>query len=472
MRLSAAHGLWVKALHNSCLCDGFKPVGRGSVLAACLLHLSQVHQIQVSVVGLRPWRGAVLRRFFPRGDNRDLRAALFLDTALIAYCLSADFTRPRSCVVVGFLFVLATSIHISNVLTGPFVLVLIASKAGPSTRLRSLTLVGLTILLGMATLVLMMLIGSGRLLWPPDLLAILPRPEHSPPRTLIGTLGRSLYGFSRTVAYLPDFIDLSAGYAAAYVAAGSALTLLVLFLATRGFVKYLPHDRVLIAGLGLLLTPVAAVGTYYYPSDPERWLFLMPAFWLVMGLIWDRYQPEAGACLTPHSSQVVLAGIVVCLGLYNAIFGLLSETKLNRRLTGLQRLTSLSTPEDVVISPAGIKDPILEFYLGSAPRFENLNLTKLVNQCSTEPKCLQANLCSRIRESLERDRRVFAYNLVGEGHVKARGHPWAFFPEPFGPETFLKIIEEFDPKIVVQPSKTSTGTYQLHLKPSVHIQPD
>ena len=32
-----------------------------------------------------------------------------------------------------------------------------------------------------------------------------------------------------------------------------------------------------------LALPFTAIGVYYYGSDSERWLFLMPAAWLILG---------------------------------------------------------------------------------------------------------------------------------------------------------------------------------------------
>ena len=327
--------------------------------------------------------------------------ALFLDTCLMAYCLNADFTRLSSSLLAGVLFVLAVTIHITNVLLGPIILVLVARKAGPSRSLRRLTLLGATVALGAVTIAFMMLHGRGRSIWPPDFMAVLPRPDPSPPSTIVGSLSRSLYGFARTVAYLPDFVQASRGYLAVYAFSACVVVLLVLVIAARGFIQQLPHDRPLIAGLALMVIPFVVLGFGYYPSDPERWLFLMPPFWLVLGLIWDRYQPHPAAWLRRPTSQCLLAGVVVGLGVYNAAFGLFPDTQSSRYLTGLRELTKRTVPHDLVISPAGIKGTILEFYLGSAPDFENLRLTELVARYPSDPAAMSTELRSANRTSTE-----------------------------------------------------------------------
>ena len=103
-----------------------------------------------------------------------------------------------------------------------------------------------------------------------------------------------------------------------------------------------------------LVAPFAAIGVYYFPSDPERWLFLLPVVWLLIGLVWDRYLPSSRSLLTPSRSVALLLVLVGTIGCYNTFAKILPEAKHDRDLSGLQQLDAVASDQDLVISPSGI----------------------------------------------------------------------------------------------------------------------
>ena len=75
---------------------------------------------------------------------------------------------------------------------------------------------------------LLMLLGQGARIWPPDISAIAPKPEPQPSGSLLGRLARVLYGMSRTIAFLPDFVNLRGAHATMYVVVAMLVILVVI----------------------------------------------------------------------------------------------------------------------------------------------------------------------------------------------------------------------------------------------------
>ena len=153
--------------------------------------------------------------------------ALFLDVAVVAYCLHADFRSPFSSVVAGSLFVLAIGLHVENLVLGPFILLLIGWRAGRARALNAVVIFAATAMLTLGTLSLLMLLGQGARIWPPDVSAIA-KPAPQPSGSLLGRPARVLYEISRTIAFLPDFVNLRGAHATMYVVVAMLVILVVI----------------------------------------------------------------------------------------------------------------------------------------------------------------------------------------------------------------------------------------------------
>jgi hypothetical protein len=387
--------------------------------------------------------------------------ALFLDVLLMAYCLHANFRRASSAALAGLLFVLATGLHVTNALLGPFILAVIGRRAGRERALCAIVAFAAASVLALGAMGLLLLLGHGARLWPPDLSAITPKPDPQPSGSVLGRLARFFYGMSRAIAFLPDFVDLHRAHTTVYVILGVLVILLVMRLARPGSRRQRLFEPPFPAALALLVVPFVVVGFAYYPSDPERWLFLLPVIWLVLGRVWDLYQPVGGEFLTRSRSKSLLAALVMLLGLYNSVFGVLPEARANRDLEGMRRLIQYAAPADLVISPSGVTGAVYEFYLGSPPYFENFKLLSLARTYPGDPTRAQIELRDATADALRRGRRVWVYDLLGEGRVKHQGFPWSYLPESYGPETFLSVLEAFPAEVVVPPSRASVGLYRL-----------
>jgi len=386
--------------------------------------------------------------------------ALFLDVAVVAYSLRSTFTWDRDAVGASLLLVLAVGFHVTNVLMLPFVIALVIGRAPQDRILRTLLCGSATFLLGMGAIVCLTWLGPGRAEWPPDLALILPHRGTQPALDLVGFLSRAAYGFARTVAFLPYIRELGTALAVLYVVVAGGVFLLWAHLARKGFLADLGKNGRLLSMLLLLAAPFIFVGLCYYPSDPERWLFLMPPFWLVIGLAWDQHDPATCRRTVSWDSPILLGAIVIGVGAYNAA-ALLPDVLANRGLAGLRELSKLTTDDDLVISPSGVTGRINEFYLDRLITAENLTLMALVREHGADLHGTQADLADRIDRALQEGRRVFVFGLIGEGHEKQRGYPWAYMEHDYGPETFLAVLEKYGQDPICPPSRKYVGIIRL-----------
>lgn len=302
---------------------------------------------------------------------------------------------------------------------------------------------------------------------------ILPIGDPQPPLSVTGRAARAAYGLARTMAWLPPARNISASFTVGYLSVMLTGSGALLFLARTGLFKNLRAYNLLFGFLALFAVPFIGMGLSYFPSDPERWVFLLPVIWMLIGLIVNEYLWASSPHFPSHRTVVpLLAAVVVLLGLYNGLYKLFPESRHNRDLSGLSELASTASSTDLVISPGGISGPIYELFLGKRVTFANLTIVSLVEKHGANKGRLQSDLETRIREQLKTGGHVYVYGLIGEGHRKGENYPWAHVTHfDYGPETFLTIFEQFERHEVVSPTPAHTGTFRLTLKPTAFIAP-
>jgi hypothetical protein len=291
---------------------------------------------------------------------------------------------------------------------------------------------------------------------------VLPEADVEPALGAAGRLSRAAYGIVRTVVWLPPFRDADRRTLAG-VGAGAALGLAFLaFVASRGLGARLRRRPADLAWFALAAAPFTAMGMAYYPSDPERWLFLLPLVWLAVGLAVCEYRPPEGARVGRSLAVWGVAALVACIGAYNAAAKLYPESRGDRRLAGLQALGRTASAGDLVVCPSTLKGPILEFFPTGPLEFDEAAIERLVERRGDDAEAVYAELRSRIDRTLGSGRDVYAFDLFNEGHEAMRGSPWSRFSNPrYAPEAFLKALSEYSPEPIHPPSAERCGIYQL-----------
>jgi hypothetical protein len=384
--------------------------------------------------------------------------ALTLAVALATVCVRTGLHTAGQAAAAALLFVLAVGVHVTNVLTLPFVLAVLLTSArrhgwGATAAFGAVVLGG-ALVLGSA-----LVLGVPTETGGPNWGRLVPAGDPHPSMSAGARVGRAVYGFFRTFAWIAPYHEVSraflAGHAAVFLLAG----LLVVFVAGRGFLGDLGRYRWPALLLLLLVLPFVAIGLAYYPSDPERWLFLMPPVWLVLGVIWrdDRAGPDARP--SPAVARGLLLLVVLVMGSYNALFKLWPETRASRELDGLTELQRLTSSNDLVVADSGLRGVTEEFLLRRPLRCDVLALDRLMlEEHRRDVAACRADLRRQVADALARGRRVLVFGLLGEDLAEGRGYPWAH-AQPLGytPRSMLSVLEEFHPVPVVRADADHVG---------------
>ncbi len=396
-------------------------------------------------------RGSTIEAYAP---------ALCADVALVAFIVKAQLRPFAFACIAGVLFLVALGFHVTNVLMGPLVIALLVNRVGRKRAIPTLVLFGATVSVGVAIFITGLMLARGLSLWPPDFLVVIPTGDPQPTMSIVARLGRALYGMARTVAYLPPVRELTPIFSLTYMATFGTVGLGLLYFAWRGLFLRISGYASLLTLLAIGSLPFIVMGVYYFPSDPERWLFVLPVVWFVIGLIMDSSR-QTYLQTRGQTPLRVLAILVGCLALYNAS-QLFPQTKMNRELSGLHELAKRVSTDDLVISPAGVNSRIYEFFIEPYPSFRNLTIVALVERFGGDQQKLEIELRRQIRETLGEAHRVYVHRIMNEDHRKGENYPWAHLTQfDYGPDTFIAMLGEFSLKPVVTPTPDSAGTFQL-----------
>ena len=388
--------------------------------------------------------------------------ALLLDVALVAVCVNCDLATWRGGIGAGLLFALAVGLHATNVLMLPFVLVFVYRSARRRSLLAAGWLAG-TVALAALLMAAGVLIGEGARLWPPELRGLIPQGDPEPAMSVPARLGRAGYGIARTLAWLPPSWELTRTYAVCFGAAVFMAGLLFLVVARRGLLQDAARYRSLWLLAAVLAGPFLILGVTYYPSDPERWLFLTPLFWLVVALAWHEYRPAAGSWLTSYRARALLVGAIVVLAAVNIGLKLWPEARSNRDLAGLKALAQIAEPGDLVIASSDKSPLVAEFVLHRPQAYDVFPLDVLMlHDHRGDMPAGQQELRDTVRRALDRGRRVVVFQLIDEDLASGRGYPWAWVAnDGYTPETIIYVLHEFHPEPLQQPTAESPSIFRL-----------
>ena len=388
--------------------------------------------------------------------------ALLLDMALVAVCLNYDLATWRGGVGAGVLYALAVGTHASNILLLPFVLVFLYRDVRKRCLWTSSWFVG-TVLVAALLMAAGTLIGLGASLWPPDWRRLIPQADPEPTMSLLARLGRTVYGIARTLAWLPPSWELTRTYVICYTLALLVAGLLFLAVARRGFFQVLGRYRTHGLLAILLVVPYFVLGVSYYPSDPERWLFLTPLFWLLVALAWVEYRPAVGAWLTTTRARWFLASLIVALAAANTFLQLWPEARSNRDLAGFHALADTAQAGDLVIAIGGKSDLDEEYILQRPLTYDVYALdTLMLREHCRDVRGAQEALRNRVSGALRQGQRVLVFQLIDEGLQTGRGYPWSFVAnDGFSPDTLLSVLAEFRPEPLRPPTAECAGIYRL-----------
>jgi hypothetical protein len=355
----------------------------------------------------------------------------FVTAGLYAMSRFAETGRPAWAAAMGACTGLAALFHLVTATLGAAaVLLIIRAGQGSPTTIRdreragcgnpSLTVASLCAYLVTAAVVFggpVLLFGLVMLRLPstPAVVRWLLTADHGYPVPFgVLSLPRAAYGFLRTLIALDSF--WTAPLAQTVLKAGGML-LGFGWLAWQWRTHRIRLSR-LLRTLTIALVPFAALqiglGVYYFGSDSERWVFLMPVCWLIAG---------AGAAELPARQRMLAALSVAALALVNLTQGigpLATDRSTPERVRALTRL--LDRP-GVVVTPGHDWLSYFHFFAPEQRDTEILSLFLLAREHPGEPDAVLGEVRRRLDAARRNSRPVLLLRVL-DPHENFHEDPW------------------------------------------------
>jgi hypothetical protein len=256
--------------------------------------------------------------------------------ATLALLLTLTLRAPLARALAGGL---AIALHLEHVLLLPFLL----CEAGPTVAL-SAALLG-AFAYAIPTLVVLRMEPLAALQW-------ILSSSHGFPDALGASIAGVVFGGARTFAAAPFPYEAPARTFVPQMIVGAFALVGTAWISRNQPAPFGLRRRSIVA----FLLPYAAFGLFFFPSESERWLFLLPLFWA-----WS-----AGALArAPRPAALGL----VALGLYNGLFGVLPR-RARSGLAQARAARAALAPGDLILAPGHGWDEYVDLAARLPPRSE------------------------------------------------------------------------------------------------------
>jgi len=226
------------------------------------------------------------------------------------------------------------------------------------------------------------------------------------------SIPRALYGFARTFVYLEFFWD-----APKWVVALKILGFLAAAVwATRGirsvWTRLSPTAQVVLGSLSVFVLLEVAFGVYFYPSDTERWIFILPVIWLVLA--------AHLSLLDVRRRRIAAAGLALmfAINLVQAIWPAATDSAPKDRVQALDAVL----PRDALAVTPG--QDWLDYYRYYTSRdLDSLDLVVMAIQHGGDPAGFYAKLDAGIAAARRAGRSVVMIRIL-DPTENYRRSPW------------------------------------------------
>jgi hypothetical protein len=390
------------------IATAFSSIG-GGLACACLFALT-VRLGGKLWAGLLAAAGICVSYGFYRasGDVEAYSMAVAVITAIAALLLRRS-DEPEAgwgtAIIAGLLLGLTTLLHTSLVLLTPFVLLACWRATGSWTKAIVAICIGGLLSMSSFLAVSMGVLGqdaSGTVAW---LMTADNGYAQSPSFSLsylLRNLARLFYGMGRTLIHSPAPDRLGSEVSVHLSALGIGYLLAAVAVIVVGLVRTDKDRRHALWPLWLWAAPLVVFGFIFFPAATERWVMVLPCFWLVLSL-----------ALTTVSRRDLIVGASVALVAIPLVANILTirqERELDRRTLERSRaISALLEPGDMLLYPGHTWDEYIGFY-ETAP-VERFILASFAGEEQGDAEALLERLRRRVDATHERDGRVIAVRI-------------------------------------------------------------
>ncbi len=226
------------------------------------------------------------------------------------------------------------------------------------------------------------------------------------------SLPRALYGFARTFVYLEFLYTGRLWLIAAKLAGFLVAALWATYCFTRVFPRINPLALTVLGSLVPTVLLLGVLGISWFPSEPERWVFVLPPIWLALG---------ATLSLLSVRARALAGGVVALLFVVNLVDGILplrADTAARDRVLALRRALP---PGSLVLTPGHDWVDYYHFFTGT--RVETLSLITLAIEHRGDDAAFFRDLDRRLDQALAAGRPVASIRIL-DPEETGRLTPW------------------------------------------------
>lgn len=316
--------------------------------------------------------------------------------------------------LLGFLNGLAALFHLTSLALIPASLALLVLEARNrrSRSIPSLAAYLVAVSTTLAVPVLTIAVGSLGLDSPGAVLKWLKSADHAYSVQFDAlTIPRAMYGFERSFLYLEFFWEAPLWRVAikglAFLAAGLWLV---------SGLRHLSRPSVPAAtfwkSLLLFLIPQAAFGIYYFGSDTERWVLVLPILWLAVADVVSRMSPAR------RKLAVAALAVMALVNTAQAYWPSSADSSIEARVLALKKVLPKNA---LVITPGN--DWLSYYHYYTSERIDKLTLTEVAEQSGRDPTEFYERMGRVLDDRLARGGPVVLLRVLDESD-NDRTDPW------------------------------------------------
>ncbi|MFV1951376.1 MAG: hypothetical protein ACC630_05390 [Nitrospinota bacterium] len=369
---------------------------------------------------------------------------------LCLYLLESESGTPYlNGFILGLSHSLAVLFHLSNVLFFPFVVTYLffrpfreggSSKDGQKVRFFTyiVTFIGLTgyayyyvifQLMDMCSL-------TGAWQW------ILSSAHEFKDTTGLINLIKAFYGFARSIIYVELIFTTKWGInIAIFSLITFLLSLFILFLIKRGKDIINCYRNILIS-LSIWIIPYLLFALFFFSADTERWVFILPALWLIFAL-------SIAATTTNSDNQITLKqgwGIIIILTIIfstNLVTTVYPMHKQDSRIKRTAFMARYIKDGDLIITPGHDQTDFVWLYNGI--RCDVLQLTYVVGGLKEDKNSIFEYMDREIYYKLSAGQRIFLIRIFDDPKDREMIYGWKeITPLGITPLDFVRYFSKYN----------------------------
>ncbi|MBI5183479.1 MAG: hypothetical protein HY999_03855 [Nitrospinae bacterium] len=275
---------------------------------------------------------------------------------------------------------------------------------------------------------------------------------------------KAFYGFARGIIYVDLIFTSNWGInIAKFVIITFMLFLFSLFLIKRGK-DIVNHYRDILISLFIWIIPYLLFAIFFFSSDTERWVFILPPLWLIFALSITARKSDKQINLKQRCGIIIILIIIFGTNLVTTVYPMHRQDSRIKRSTFLARYIK---DGDLIITPGHDQTDFIWLYNGI--KCDVLELTYVVGGLKGEKNSIFEYMDREIYYKLTAGQRIFLIRIFDDPKNREMIYGWKeITPLGIRREDFVSYFSRYNYTPIAFYEKEGLTLWEL-LGPIPHI---